>query len=85
MAIRKKQRVRKKGKISLSHYFQKLEKGQRVAIKPEGSLPFHAPKRLKGKVGTVEGKRGTSYIIKVKQGKQYKRLILRPIHLIKIS
>ena len=85
MAKRKKQRVRQKGKISLSRYFQKLEKGQKVAIKPDASVPFHTHIRLRGKVGVVEAKRGRSYVIKLKIGKQFKRLILKPIHLKKIS
>ncbi|MBU2496662.1 MAG: 50S ribosomal protein L21e [Nanoarchaeota archaeon] len=85
MAKRKKQRVREKGKIRLSQYFQNLEKGQKVAIKPEASIPFHAPMRLRGKVGIVEGKRGKSYIVKVKAGNKMKTLILKPIHLIKVS
>ena len=85
MAQRKKKRVREKGKIRLSHYFQDLEKGQRVAIKPEASIAFHSTLRLRGKIGVVEGKRGNSYIIKVKAGNKMKTLILKPIHLIKVS
>lgn len=85
MAKRRKQRVRKKGKISLSLYFQKLEIGNKVVIKPEISLPFSAPTRFRGRVGVVEGKRGKAYIIKIKDGKSFKRLILKPIHLMKVG
>lgn len=85
MGQKRKQRVRKKGKISLSRYFQKLEKGQRVAVIPEASLIFPFPLRFRGMIGVVEAKKGASYIVKVKDGKSTKRLILRPIHLKKLS
>ncbi len=85
MARRKKQRVRQKGKISLSRYFQKLETGQKVAIRPEASLPSSAHLRVRGRVGVIEARRGRAYIVRVRVGGQFKRLILRPIHLLKLS
>lgn len=85
MAQRRKQRVREKGKLRLSRYFQDLSAGQKVAIKPEASIPFPIPMRFRGKTGVVEGKRGRAYIVKLKDGNMVKRVILRPIHLIKLT
>lgn len=85
MARRRKQRVREKGKISLSRYFQKLDKGQRVVIKPNASLPFPLPLRFRGHAGIIESKRGKAYVVKIRDGNQYKKVVLRPIHLTKIS
>jgi len=84
MAQKRKQRVREKGKISLSRYFQKLEKGQKVAIKPNATLPVSVPKRFQGKIGIVDERRGRAYVIKIKDGNLPKKLILRPIHLLKV-
>ncbi len=84
MARRKKKRVREKGKLRLSHYFQELKQGERVAIKPEVSLQPAVPLRFRGKIGIVEGKRGRAYIIKFKDGNMEKKLILKPIHLVKV-
>ena len=85
MAQRRKQRVRQKGKISFSRYFQELKPGDKVAIKPEESLPFPTSVRFKGKIGVVESKKGRAYVIKLKEGKTYKKAILRPVHLIKVE
>jgi len=80
----KKKKVRDKGKIKLSRYFQKLEKGDRVAIVRELSQKASFPKTLQGKTGTIEGKRGDCYIVKIKSGKG-KRFIIHPIHLKKLK
>lgn len=85
MAQRRKQRIRERGKLRLSRYFQDLAPGQKVAIKPEASLPFPLPIRFRGKMGVVEGKRGKAYIVKIKDGNMTKRVILLPIHLVKLA
>ena len=85
MSRRRKSRVRQKGKLSLSRYFQQLEKGQRVVIKPVASLQPAIPIRFKGRAGVVEVKRGNAYVVRFKDGKMDKRLIIKPIHLIKVS
>ena len=84
MAQRRKQRIRERGKLSLSRYFQELAKGQKVAIKPEASLPFSLPIGFSGKMCVVESKRGKAYVVKIKDGNMTKRVILLPIHLVKL-
>ncbi len=77
--------VRTRGKLQLSRYFQKLNEGDFVSISRESSLPINFPKRLQGITGIVEGKRGKAYIVKVADGKKYKKLLIEPIHLKKIK
>ena len=77
--------VREKGKIRLSRYFQEFKDGDRVAIVREASLPVGFPKRIQGKTGVIEGKRGKAYIVKLKEYINVKRFVVNPIHLKKIK
>ena len=77
--------VRTKGKIRLSEYFKKLEKGDHVAIIEELSIANNFPTIIQGRNGPVESNRGRSYIIKMKDNDQEKRYIIEPIHLKKIK
>lgn len=83
MALKKK--VREKGKIKLSRYFQEFEKGDNVAIVFEKSLKISIPKRLQGRSGKIIDKRGRSYIVMVKDQKKEKNFILPPVHLKKLK
>jgi len=80
-----KKKIRTKGKIQFSRYFQKLEKGDSVAVVKEPAIPSSFPKRLQGRTGLVEEKRGKAYIIKLKDQKKEKKFIINPIHLKKIK
>ena len=53
-----KKKVRTKGKLQLSKYFQELEKGDSVAIVKELAVQSNFPTRLQGRIGLVEGRRG---------------------------
>lgn len=81
----KKKKIRTKGKIRLSRYFQELKKGDPVAIVKESSIPSNFPERLQGRTGIVEGKRGLSYMIKIKDVKKEKKFLIAPIHLKRIK
>ncbi len=83
MIKRKKQRTH--GKIKLSEYFQKFEKGDKVAVIRELSVQPKFSKRLQGRVGIIEGKRGNSYIIKMKDLNKQKTHIIHPVHLRKLK
>lgn len=83
MSKRKKTRTR--GKLQLSRYFQKLEKGDSVAVVRELSIKSSFPVRLQGRTGLIEGKRGKAYIVKIKDQSKEKRFLIEPIHLKKIK
>ena len=80
----KRKVVRTRGKFQLSRYFQDLAEGDHVSISEEKSLPFSFPKRFQGMTGVVEGKRGRSYVVKIKDQNKEKTLLIAPIHLKKI-
>lgn len=80
-----KKPIRIRGKLQLSRYFQELNEGDFVAISKEQSLPINFPKRFQGLTGEIEGRRGSVYIVKIKDGNQEKRILIAPIHLKKIK
>ena len=83
MAERKK--IREKGKLQVSKYFQKFQEGDYVAVKREVSLRPGFPLRLQGRTGVVEGKRGRAYVVKIKDQTKPKIFLIAPIHLRKIK
>ena len=61
-----KKKVRTKGKLQLSKYFQEFEEGEAVAVVRELSIRANFPSRLQGRTGTIECKRGKAYIVNLK-------------------
>ncbi|SRR3989339_1136403 len=76
---------RRKGKISISNYFQDLKIGDRVYLGAEPAVQkgFYFP-RFYGKSGTVKGKKGRCYEISINDLGKEKTLIVHPVHLKKI-
>lgn len=81
----RRKNVRLRGKISLSKYFQKFKENDYVAVKREISLDAKFPKRIQGRTGIIKGKRGESYIVKLKDRAKEKEFIIPAIHLKKIT
>ena len=81
----RRKNIRLRGKIRLSEYFQKFEKNEPVAVKREISLTPRFPTRLQGRTGTVQGKRGKSYIIKLKDQNLEKEFLIEAVHLKRIK
>jgi ribosomal protein L21E len=77
----RRKKIRTRGKLQLSKYFQKLEKGDPVTIVREPAVQSSFPIRIQGKTGLIESKRGKAYIIKIKE----KKFLIEPIHLKKIK
>jgi large subunit ribosomal protein L21e len=80
-----KKPVRTRGKLKLSRYFQELKEGDSVAVVREASVGSNFPKRLQGRTGKVQGKRGSAYIVNIKDQDKEKRFIIKSIHLRKIK
>ena len=80
----KRKRIREQGKLKFSRFFKNLKEGDRVAIVREISFKGSFPNRIQGRIGVVESKRGDSYIINMKIGKE-KRYIVHPVHLKKVK
>ena len=81
----RKKNIRERGKIKFSEYFKELEAGDRVAVVREQSVVASFPQRIQGRTGIVEGKRGSSYIVKLKELNKEKTFIIPAIHLKKIK
>ena len=76
---------REKGKFSFMRFFQKFQPGEAVAVVRELSQTFGYPKRLQGKTGKIVEKRGSAYVVNIKDINKPKTYIIKPIHLKKIS
>lgn len=81
----KKKKVRTKGKISFSRYFQDFKEGDIVSVVRELAISASFPKRLQGKTGVIESKRGKVYFVKIKDKNKEKKFLIEPIHLKKIK
>ncbi len=80
-----KKKIRTRGKFQLSKYFQDLKEGQAVAVIEEPAVQSSFPKRLQGRTGIVESKRGNACMVKIKDQNKEKRYLIEPIHLKKIE
>jgi large subunit ribosomal protein L21e len=80
-----KKPVRTRGKLKLSRYFQKFNEGDFAAISREPAVQSSFPTRFQGITGIIEGRKGKTYILKIKDGNKEKRLLIEPIHLKKIK
>ena len=81
-----KKKKNEKGKISLTDYLQKFEKGDKVHLRVEPAahegLYF---RRFIGKVGEVKSSQGSCYKVEIKDGGKKKDIIIHPIHLKKFK
>ena len=80
-----KKAIRTRGKFKISRYFQELKKGDFVSVIREQALTSNFPKRLQGRTGVVEGKKGRVYIVRIKDQTKEKIFLIEPIHLKKIK
>ena len=73
---------RRRGKISLSKYFQSFNAGDKVSLGAEPAVQkgFYHP-RFMGKSGIIIGKRGNCYEVSIKDGGKEKMVIVHPVHL----
>jgi len=81
----KRKNKKEHGKIKLSRYFQKFKEGDRVAVIRELAMQPKFPKKLQGRSGTIADKRGSSYLVKIKDLNMEKTYIIHPIHLKKLK
>ncbi len=81
----KRKSIRTRGKFLLSRFFQRMKIGDSVAVVQERSVPSSFPQRIQGRTGTIQSKRGRSYLVKIKDQAKEKTYILEPVHLKKIK
>ncbi|EQD38856.1 50S ribosomal protein L21e [mine drainage metagenome] len=78
-------RHHKPSQLAIRDLLKSFNIGDRVAIVPKGNNRDIPHPRFKGKVGIVLGKRGSAYIVDVKDVKAHKQLIVSSKHLEKVS
>lgn len=81
----KRKKLRDHGKIQLSKYFQEFKEGDRVTVIRELAVQPKFPKQIQGRSGIVQGKRGSSYLVKIKDLNMDKIYIIHPLHLRKLK
>jgi len=81
----KSKKIREKGKIKFSRYFQEFKEGDKVAVIEDTSVKSSFPKRIQGRTGTIEKKKGRSYYVNISESKKGKKFLIEPIHLKKIN
>ncbi len=73
---------RKKGIGSLRYLLLDFEEGEKVSIIINPSVHKGRPhRRFQGKTGTVLKKQGNAYVVRIKDGNQYKQIVALPQHL----
>lgn len=78
--------IRNRGKISLTKYFQQFTGGDSVAIVRDLAVQAPGfPARMQGRTGVVLSKRGSSYVVAIKDYTKKKIYVVKPIHLQKIK
>jgi len=81
----RRKKVRTRGKLQLSRYFQELKTGDSVAVIREPAVQSSFPTRIQGRTGSIEDKKGKAYVVKIKEQNKEKRFLIEPIHLKKIE
>ncbi len=74
--------VRRKGKISLTRFFQEFKPNDKVVLNMEPAYHkgIYFP-RFHGKIGTVIQKKGTCFEVVINDHSKKKTLIVHPVHL----
>ena len=75
---------RRRGKISITKYFQTFKAGERVylSVEPAVQKGMYHP-RFMGKTGIIKSKRGRCYEVMINDIGKEKKLIVHPVHMIK--
>ncbi len=78
--------VREKGMPPITHFLREFNVGDRVVIDIDPSqhsgMPHH---RFQGRVGSVIGKQGRSYLVELYEGKVKKIIVASPVHIKRVQ
>ncbi len=77
----KRKRIKERGKISFSRFFQIFKEGDYVAVTRDLGVSAGFPKKIQGRTGRVLSKRGEAYVVEIKDLDSPKKYIIRPVHL----
>ncbi len=80
-----RKKIRERGKISFSRAFQEFKTGDSVSIAIEKAKSPTFPKRIQGRCGVVEERRGRAFVVSINDMEKEKKFIIDPSHLKKIN
>jgi large subunit ribosomal protein L21e len=82
---RTREKFRGPEKMTVNRMLGTFKEGERVAVKISSNsnrgMPF---KRFHGRTGTIKGKKGACFIVKLRDGNMMKEVIAGPEHLKRI-
>ncbi|MBN2095330.1 MAG: 50S ribosomal protein L21e [Candidatus Aenigmarchaeota archaeon] len=81
----RKKLIRPKEKKGITKYLKELEVGQKAVVKLDSSSQNYPHPRHQGLIGEIVEKRGRGYVLKVRVGNSYKKIITSPEHLKEIQ
>src|SRR3989338_9686679 len=82
LAVPKKE----KGKLSLRRFLQELKEGDNVVLKAAPSVQSGQYfRRFHGKTGSVVGRKGKCYEVRIKDKDKIKNILVKPVHLMKLE
>lgn len=74
-----------RGMPKVNSMMRNFSLGDKVAIKIDPSVHKAMPcARFHGRIGSVAGKRGSAYMVQIKDGGRLKMVITHPVHLKKV-
>ncbi len=76
--------LKAKRKITVNDHMKQFNIGDKVRIKIAPYFRGLPHPRYNDKVGIVKEKRGSSYVIEIKDGNKKKELITNPVHIVKV-
>jgi large subunit ribosomal protein L21e len=75
-----------KGKIGVKRYFQEFKQGDYAAIRIEPSVKEGMPRPdFQGKTGKIVGKQGKCYFLLINDLGKLKRVLVHPVHLVRVK
>ena len=78
-------KLRNRGKTKIRNCLQGISEGEKVAIKINASFHKIPHPRFHGRIGSVVGKQGRAYYVKIKEGAKEKRILVTPEHLVTLQ
>jgi large subunit ribosomal protein L21e len=76
---------RKRGKVPVTKSLVTFKVGDRAAIKIEPRIHRGQPHaKFQGRTGEIVGTQGKAYLVEIRDGGKYKKLLVRPEHLKKV-
>ncbi|MEK6978680.1 MAG: 50S ribosomal protein L21e [Candidatus Micrarchaeota archaeon] len=78
---KKTKKIKSCGRFTVSRLTKSFSIGDKVGLDTQPYFSGMSSLRYKGAIGKIVSKRGSSYVVEIKDGNMKKNLVLHPIHL----